>query len=529
MPRTIDNVIEVEGALILGAGVAGLYTALKLAPFPALILAGTRPGSSGSSAWAQGGIAAAMGPGDTWQAHAADTIAAGAGSGDAEVVDLVAREASARIEDLIRLGVPFDRNSDGSLALGREAAHSANRIVHVAGDRAGAEVTRTLALQALKTPSIRILEGYHAVELAMEDGRVSGLFARHGRGRDARLVLFRAPAVIFGTGGLGSLYAVTTNPPESRGEGVGMAARAGAVIADAEFVQFHPTAIAIGKDPAPLATEALRGEGATLIDEMGRRFMPSVHPDAELAPRDVVARALHREIARGHRVFLDCRETIGAEFATRFPTVYAACRDGGIDPATMPIPVAPAAHYHMGGIATDHDGRASLDGFWAVGECASTGLHGANRLASNSLIEALVFGGRVADDVRARIAARPARGEPPVPSRFAASPPPHVLRDAMTKFVGLERDRDGLLSALDTITGVERAGAPEPTLLNMTATAKLVTAAALARHESRGAHFRSDYPQTDASGERSFLTLADVDKIAAEARDTNDRASHVTP
>ncbi len=291
--------------------------------------------------------------------------------------------------------------------MGREAAHSANRIVHVAGDRAGAEVTRTLALTALKTPSIKILEGYHAVELAMEDGRIAGLFARHGRGRSARLTLFRAPAVIFATGGLGSLYAVTTNPPESRGEGAGMAARAGAVIADAEFVQFHPTAIAIGRDPAPLATEALRGEGATLIDETGRRFMPAIHPDAELAPRDVVARALHREIAQGHTTYLDCRAAIGASFEQRFPTVYAACREGGIDPATMPIPVAPAAHYHMGGIAADATGRSSLEGLWAIGECASTGLHGANRLASNSLLEALVFGARAAEDIRGHIEARP--------------------------------------------------------------------------------------------------------------------------
>ncbi len=270
--------------------------------------------------------------------------------------------------------MPFDRTADGALALGREAAHSAHRIVHVSGDRAGAEVTRQLALTALDTPSIRILEGYHAVELAMQDGRVTGLFARHGMGRDARLTLFRAPAVIFATGGLGSLYAVTTNPPESRGEGVGMAARAGAVIGDAEFVQFHPTAIAIGRDPAPLATEALRGEGATLIDETGRRVMAGVHDDGELAPRDIVARALHREIAQGHRVYLDCRAAIGATFEQRFPTVYAACREGGIDPVTMPIPVAPAAHYHMGGIATDARARASLAGLWAVGECTSTGL-----------------------------------------------------------------------------------------------------------------------------------------------------------
>ncbi|MDE3115777.1 MAG: FAD-binding protein, partial [Pseudomonadota bacterium] len=271
MARTIDNVIETEGALILGAGVAGLFAALKLSPFPALVLAGTRPGTSGSSAWAQGGIAAAVGPDDSWQSHCADTLAAGAGSCDPAIVEIVTREARARIEDLVRLGAPFDRNPDGTLALGREAAHSKNRIVHVSGDRAGAEVTRTLALQALATPSIKILEGYHAVELALENGRVIGLFARHGQGSDARLMLFRAPAVIFATGGLGSLYAVTTNPPEARGEGVGMAARAGALIADAEFVQFHPTAIAIGKDPAPLASEALRGEGAILVDESGRR------------------------------------------------------------------------------------------------------------------------------------------------------------------------------------------------------------------------------------------------------------------
>ncbi len=528
MAKAIDNVIEVQGALILGAGVAGLFTALKLAPFPALILAGTRPGTSGSSAWAQGGIAAAMSPDDSWQSHAADTMAAGAGSCDRAVVDFVTREAHARIEDLLKIGVPFDRKADGSLAVGREAAHSANRIVHVAGDRAGAEVTRTLALTALETPSIKILEGYHAVELAMEDGRIAGLFARHGRGRSARLTLFRAPAVIFATGGLGSLYAVTTNPPESRGEGAGMAARAGAVIADAEFVQFHPTAIAIGRDPAPLATEALRGEGATLIDETGRRFMPAIHPDAELAPRDIVARALHREIAQGHTTYLDCREAIGASFEQRFPTVYAACREGGVDPATMPIPVAPAAHYHMGGIAADATGRSSLEGLWAIGECASTGLHGANRLASNSLLEALVFGARAAEDIRGHIEARPGRGTPPAPIHFSPTPPPHVLREAMTRLVGLERDETGLACALQTIESVERAGGSEPALLNMTATAKLVTAAALARRESRGAHFRSDYPATDETATRSFLTLADADRIAANAAATIEQPCRAT-
>jgi len=513
MSRHIDNIIEAKGALILGAGMAGLFTALKLSPFPALVLAGTRPGVSGSSAWAQGGIAAAMDPNDSWQAHAADTMAAGAGTVDVEVAAFVTREAPDRIRDLIALGAPFDRKPDGSLALGREAAHSAKRIVHVKGDRAGAEVTRVLAERALATPSITLLEGYHAIELAVEDGRVVGLFARHGIGAHARLVLFRAPAVIFATGGVGALFGVTTNPPEARGEGLGMAARAGAVIADAEFMQFHPTAIAIGRDPAPLATEALRGEGAVLIDETGRRFMPAIHADAELAPRDVVARALHREIAKGHKTFLDCRAI--ENFAGRFPTVYGVCRDAGLDPAAQPIPVAPAAHYHMGGIAADAHGRTSLEGLWATGECASTGLHGANRLASNSLLEALVFGARVADDIRANVAQAAGRGTPQVPERFASPMPPHALRDAMTKFVGLERDANGLSEALSVIDAVERVGASEPALLNMTATARLIAAAALARRESRGAHFRTDFPQTDTNGKRSFLTLADAEQIAA--------------
>jgi L-aspartate oxidase len=514
MPRRIDNVIEAPGALILGAGLAGLYTALKLAPFPALVLAGARPGTTGSSVWAQGGIAAALGPNDNWQSHAADTIAAGAGTSDLEVSNFVAREASTRIEDLLRYGAPFDRNPDGTLALAREAAHGAPRIVHVSGDRAGAEVTRALAEAALATQSISILEGIHALELAVENGRAVGLFARYGVDADTKLILFRAQALIFATGGLGALYAVTTNPLESRGEGLGMAARAGALIADPEFVQFHPTAIAIGRDPAPLATEALRGDGATLVDENGRRFMTSIHAAAELAPRDIVARAIHREIGKGHRVFLDCREAIGARFADHFPTVYAACRSAGIDPAIQPIPVAPAAHYHMGGIASDVRGRSSIDGLWAVGECASTGLHGANRLASNSLLEALVFGARAAEDVKNTHKPVAARGEPPAPSRLAAQPPPRALRETMGRHVGLERDAAGLKNALQSIAAIERAGNGESSLLNMIAAAKLVTSSALAREESRGAHFRRDFPQADKVAKRSFVTLAEAESIA---------------
>ena len=525
MSRSIDSIIECKGALILGAGVAGLFTALKLAPFPSLVLAGTRPGMSGSSFWAQGGIAAAVGADDTWQSHVQDTLGAGAGLCDPEIVAMVAREAEARIDDLIELGVPFDRRADGMLALGREAAHSHNRIVHIKGDRAGAEISRTLAERALASPSISLLEGFHAIELAMEDGRVTGLFARYGSGTQTRLILFRAPAIVFATGGLGALYAVTTNPLEARGEGLGMAARAGAVIADPEFVQFHPTAIDVGRDPAPLATEALRGESAILVDETGRRFMASVHPDAELAPRDVVARAIHREIAAGHRTFLDCTQAIGASFAQRFPTVFGACREAGIDPARQPIPVAPAAHYHMGGIASDEHGRSSLQGLWTAGECAATGLHGANRLASNSLLEALVFGARVADSISGAVTAQAGRGTPPAPERFASPAPPHVLRDAMTRLVGLERDEAGLAEALAVINQVERVGGAEPALLNMTSAAKLVAAGALMRHESRGGHYRTDYPRTDPAGRRTFMTLADAEEIAGERRRDAARAT----
>jgi len=513
----VDNIVETDGALILGAGIAGLFTALKLAPMPSIVLAGTRPGLSGSSAWAQGGIAASVGEGDSWQSHAHDTMVAGAGLCDAAIVDLVAKLASARIDDLVGYGAPFDRNGDGSLAVGREAAHSLPRIVHVKGDGAGAAISATLAARATETNCITLLEGFHAIELAMENGRVTGIFARSGIGADARLILFRARAVILATGGLGALYSVTTNPLESRGEGLGMAARAGALIADPEFVQFHPTAIAVGRDPAPLATEALRGEGASLVNTRGERFMTAIHSDAELAPRDIVARAIHRQIMSGQKVYLDCRQAIGASFADHFPTVFAACMSAGIDPAREMIPVAPAAHYHMGGIASDAKGRSSRPGLWVVGECAATGLHGANRLASNSLLEGLVFGALVADDVRGQLAAGAMRGTPPAPQRFASPAPPHVLRGAMTGGVGVERDADGLRTALDVITRLETTSS-EPALLNMTAAAKLVTAAALARHESRGGHWRSDFPQTAATGTRTFLTLADAQAIADEAQ-----------
>jgi L-aspartate oxidase len=345
----------------------------------------------------------------------------------------------------------------------------------------------------------------------MQDGQVVGVYTRQSSTSNPRTILFRGHAVVLASGGIGGLYAVTTNPADARGEGMGMAARAGAVIADAEFVQFHPTAINIGRDPAPLATEALRGEGAILIDEHGRRFMPDIHPAGELAPRDVVARAIFREMARGHRVFLDCRAAPGGRFASQFPTVYEACRKAGIDAAKEPIPVAPAAHYHMGGIATDHYGRSSLPGLWSVGECASTGLHGANRLASNSLLEALVFAARAADSIKSERMGASSNTLPPILAPRAATSLPEGFRAGMMRWVGLERDESGLRKALAMIATSERACEEDPTMKNILVAAKLITSAALAREESVGAHFRSDHPKSPDAPGRSFYRLSDLE------------------
>lgn len=518
-PRAADNVMPSGGVLIVGAGLAGLFTALKFEG-PVTVLSPVPLGSGASSTWAQGGIAAALGPDDTPELHALDTERAGAGIVDPLIARLIAREASARIADLAGLGVPFDRDTAGRLVLGREAAHGHNRIVRVTGDRAGAEIMATLIARVRATPRIRVLEGLLAYELAMEGGRVAGVYA-HPLNDKASPVLIRADATVFALGGVGGLFEVTTNPAQARGQGVGMAARKGAVIADPEFVQFHPTAMAIGQDPAPLATEALRGEGAILVNDRGERFMPALHADAELAPRDVVARAIFRQIKAGRRVFLDATQAVGTRFPQAFPTVYAGCRKAGIDPQTSPIPVAPAAHYHMGGIAVDANARTSLPGLWAIGECASTGAHGANRLASNSLLEAIVFGARAAAD----IAATTAPGAHAIPPSAhtphiepAETPALAPLRRMMTLNVGLERNADDLKTALAYILKMEKAGAQDPDMRNMTAVCLLIAGAALLREESRGSHFRSDHPAPQAAwAHRSFMTLNEVHRRVEEA------------
>jgi L-aspartate oxidase len=331
-------------------------------------------------------------------------------------------------------------------------------------------------------------------------------------------VMLRGQAVLLAGGGSGGLYALTTNPPRIRGQVIGMAARAGAVIADAEFVQFHPTAIDMGEDPAPLATEALRGEGAILINCDGVRFMQAVHPDAELAPRDVVARAIFAETQAGRRPMLDTRDAIGAQILERFPAVAAACQRGGIDPVTQPIPVAAAAHYHMGGIAVSSTGRSSLSGLWACGEASATGLHGANRLASNGLLEALVYGRRAALDIAQGLGAAEARlvALPPGSVRRDCSVSPTAnliadLRQVMTDHVGVVRDANGLRMALRRISAIEAQAVGDANVLNMTATATLIAAAALLREESRGAHCRRDFPQANpALAHPSRLALAEA-------------------
>ena len=495
-----------NGVLIVGAGLAGLSAALACAPARALVLSAQPLFKGSSSAWAQGGVAAALGAQDHASVHAADTVTAGAGIVDAAVADDITSRGVAAVNRLAGFGAPFDRDEAGRYALSLEAAHAHPRVARVQGDGAGRAIMEALVASAMADPNIEIRTGV-ALKALLKDagGRVRGVLAETPAG----LVEFVAPATILATGGIGGLYAVTTNPRELRGDGLAAAALAGAQIADPEFVQFHPTAIDVGADPAPLATEALRGLGAKLIDKTGRPFMAAYHAKAELAPRDIVARAIHRERMDDVGAFLDAREVVGKAFPERFPAVFAACMAAGIDPRVQPIPVAPAVHYHMGGIAADAHGRTSLPGLFAVGECASTGLHGANRLASNSLLEAAVCGQLAAE--AAREVQDP--GTPPLP----AAPPPvlpdaalKTLREAMSRDAGVIRDEAGLTRLIGVIDGLEdQFGRALPLVA-----ARLIAQAARVRHESRGGHFRADYPATAPSGSR---TLIDLPQPAAEA------------
>ena len=517
--------IQTDRIVIVGAGLGALYTALRLAPRPVVMISPESLGAGASSAWAQGGVAAAMDAADSAQSHAADTVEAGDGTVDVDVATLVTQEARAHILHLTALGTPFDRTENGDYVMSREAAHSFARVVRVKGDQAGAEIMAALIERVRDTPSIQVLEGTMALELEVSDGRVTGVAVQSSDDHCSAPVMLRGSAVLLAGGGSGGLFALTTNPPRIRGQVIGLAARAGAIIADAEFVQFHPTAIDVGEDPAPLATEALRGEGAILTNNRGERFMQALHPDAELAPRDIVARAIFAQTKAGLRPVLDTRDVLGEAIKTKYPAVADACARNGIDPAIDPIPVAAAAHYHMGGIATDTEGRASLGNLWVCGEASSTGLHGANRLASNGLLEALVFARICADGIAAAV---PETTAPPIAIAFeqGGTPPDPAsvaeLRHTMTDHVGVVRNADGLKSALRKIAALEGANNTSVSFLNMTATATLITVSALRREESRGAHSRSDFPDSlPGAGQRSRLTLKDAlairSKICEEA------------
>lgn len=496
--------MQTDRVLIIGGGIAALYAALALAPRPVLIIAPEPLGQGASSAWAQGGVAAAMGPGDRPSDHLADTIRAGAGLVDAAVAARVTAEAAEHVARLSDLGAPFDRDLHGNYLLSREAAHGAARVVRVGGDRAGQAIMATLIRAVQAASHIQLQTALSVTGLIVEAGQVVGVEVEgDGTGE------IRGPAVLFAGGGAAGLYAVTTNPNRIRGQMLGMAALAGALIRDAEFVQFHPTAIDIGEDPAPLATEALRGEGAVLINAMGTRFMPALAPEAELAPRDIVARGVFAEWQAGRRPMLDAR-ALGGQIASHFPTVHAACQRAGIDPAQEPIPVTAAAHYHMGGIAVSADGRCSLPGLWVAGEAACTGLHGGNRLASNGLLEALVTGRAAGLDIAA---AMPTGAAPEAKVALAGTAPVADpakvarLRGLMTTHVGVIREEAGLRAALAGLADLE-PGAP-PALANMLAAARMIATAALLRRESRGAHCRSDFPG-ELPPKPSHLTLADA-------------------
>jgi L-aspartate oxidase len=498
-----------DGVLVVGSGLAGLSAALAAAPSPVLLLTAGELADGAASAWAQGGIAVALAEDDNPHLHALDTIAAGAGLVDPKMAELLAAEGPEAVRWLASLGAPFDRDGQGRFVQGLEAAHSRPRIAKVKGDQAGFAVTSAIASALAAAPHVAVRERTLLRGLLQDaSGRVRGVVADGPGGR----VEITARAVVLATGGVGGLYAVTTNPPGALGQGLALAAVAGAELADPEFVQFHPTAIDVGRDPAPLATEALRGDGAILVDKDGRRFMPDVDPAAELAPRDVVARAIHQQIAQGHGAFLDARQAVGHEFPEIFPTVFAACQAAGVDPRVEPIPVAPAAHYHMGGVRTDAEGRTSLPGLYAAGECASTGVHGANRLASNSLLEAVVFGRRAG---RAAACEQAGSGS----ARGLVLPDLSLnglreLRGLMSRHAGVVRDRQGLQTLLEAISRLDGQDGAAGALV----VCRLIAAAALAREESRGGHFRADFPAADPSARRTFLHLDRTDAAAARAR-----------
>jgi L-aspartate oxidase len=493
--------------IIVGSGIAGLTTALQIRAYGYSVLLVTKARvDEGSTKWAQGGIAAALGPGDSPAEHEADTLKAGAGLCDRKAVHALVTEGPEAVARLIARGAVFDRGASGEIALTREGGHLKNRILHAGGDATGAEISRALLAAVTDDPGIEVIE--HALvldALKSESGRVCGV-TLHVIGEGSRDGVGRAlaKAVVLGTGGLGQVFAQTTNPSVSTGDGVALALRAGAEVADVEFIQFHPTVLYLGAKSSgqqPLISEAVRGEGAILLNDAKEQFMVEIHPLADLAPRDVVAKAIMSQMLKSgaQHVWLDVSKV--PNFSERFPNIYQSCMDHGINPDQDLIPVAPAAHYASGGVRVDLAGRSSVPGLYACGETACTGVHGANRLASNSLLEGLVFAARIADDIHLTL--RKFKQEEPVmmsSTEFLITPEERSsIANAMSVGAGVIRTRSSLEATAQKLAQIEKSSSDKPCVeawevTNLFTLAKVIVASALIREETRGSHWREDFP-----------------------------------
>ncbi|MEU6165193.1 L-aspartate oxidase [Streptomyces tanashiensis] len=531
--------------VVVGSGVAGLTAALRCtaAGLRTVVVTKARL-DDGSTRWAQGGIAAALGEGDTPEQHLDDTLVAGAGLCDERAVRALVTEGPDAVRRLISTGADFDKTSDGEIALTREGGHHRRRIAHAGGDATGAEISRAL-VEAIRDRGVRFIEHALVLDLLTDaEGRTAGVTLHvMGEGQHDGVGAVHAPAVVLATGGMGQVFSATTNPGVSTGDGVALALRAGAEVSDLEFVQFHPTVLFLGagaEGQQPLVSEAVRGEGAHLVDADGVRFMLGQHELAELAPRDIVAKAITRRMQeRGaDHMYLDGRH-FGAEmWAERFPTILAACRAHGIDPVTEPIPVAPAAHYASGGVRTDLRGRTTVPGLYACGEVACTGVHGANRLASNSLLEGLVFAERIAEDITAaapRVPGAPVPHPAPVTLPLPVAGARTRIQRIMTAGAGVLRSEAslrGAAEALDALHSDAVAGGDDDTkaaepgvesweTTNLLCVARVLVAAARRREETRGCHWREDHPDRDDAQWRKHLVVHLTQGRTLEVRTTD--------